>query len=121
MVWFDYDAGLAIHRLRDDAVRSARLQRLQSNLPGAQRVSAGCVVVPVAFYETGIEPVLGRRRGVVYVLPEIRPLREGSPAARGIAGMTSASSGFGGVMFRGKSAAVEVFTVTAGGALPASG
>ena len=76
VVWFDYDAGLAIHRLRDDAARSARLQRLQSNLPGAQRVSAGCVVVPVAFYENGIEPVLGRRRGVVYVLPEMRPVRE---------------------------------------------
>jgi len=76
VVWFDYDAGLAIHRLRDDAARSARLQRLQSNLPGAQRVSAGCVVVPVAFYEAGVEPLLGRRRGVVYVLPEIRPLRE---------------------------------------------
>ena len=74
VVWFDYDAGLAIHRLRADAARAARLQRLQSRLPGAQRVSAGCVVVPVAFYESLIEPLLGRRRGVIYVLPEMRSI-----------------------------------------------
>jgi len=76
VVWFDYDAGLAIHRLRADAARPARLQRLASRLPAAQRVSAGCVVVPVAFYETRVEPLLGRRRGVVYVLPEVRSVRE---------------------------------------------
>jgi len=76
VVWFDYDAGLAIHRLRADAARPARLQRLASKLPAAQRVSAGCVVVPVAFYETHVEPLLGRRRGVVYVLPEVRSVRE---------------------------------------------
>jgi hypothetical protein len=75
-VWFDYDAGLAIHRLRADAARAARLQRLESRLPGAQRVSAGCVVVPVAFYESLVEPLLGRRRGVVYVLPEMQSMRD---------------------------------------------
>ncbi len=76
VVWFDYDAGLAIHRLRPGAARAARQQRLASRLPAAQRVSAGCVVVPVAFYEARVEPVLGRQRGVVYVLPEVRPMRE---------------------------------------------
>ena len=76
VVWFDYDAGLAIHRLRAGAARAARQQRLDSRLPAAQRVSAGCVVVPVAFYESRVEPVLGRQRGVVYVLPEVRTVRE---------------------------------------------
>ena len=76
VVWFDYDAGLAIHRLRDDAAHASRLQRLASKLPAAQRVSAGCVVVPVGFYESRIEPLLGHGRGVVYVLPEMRPVRE---------------------------------------------
>jgi len=76
VVWFDYEAGLAIHRLRAGAARAARQQRLESRLPAAQRVSAGCVVVPVAFYEFRLEPVLGRQRGVVYVLPEVLSMRE---------------------------------------------
>jgi hypothetical protein len=29
----------------------------------------------VAFYETVVEPLLGRRRGVVYVLPESGPVQ----------------------------------------------
>jgi hypothetical protein len=76
VVWFDYDAGLAIHRLRDNAARSARLERLASRQPDAHRVSAGCIVVPVAFYEGVIRPLLGRGRGTLYVLPEERPAAE---------------------------------------------
>jgi hypothetical protein len=76
VVWMDYDAGLAIHRLRPGASHEARLQRLASGLPDAHRVSAGCVVVPVEFYKTQLRPVFGSRPGVVYVLPETRPVQE---------------------------------------------
>jgi hypothetical protein len=76
VVWFDYDAGLAIHRLRDNAARSARLQRLASRQADAHRVSAGCIVVPVAFYEGVIRPLLGHGRGTLYVLPEERSTAE---------------------------------------------
>jgi hypothetical protein len=74
VVWFDYDEGLAIHRLRPDALQSARLQRLGSSDAAASRVSAGCVVVPVAFYEGVVRPLLGRGRGMLYVMPEERPV-----------------------------------------------
>jgi len=73
VVWFDYDAGLAIHRLRPSELRA---QRIGSPLAREHRVSAGCVVVPVAFYEDVIAPTFGRHRGVVYVLPETRPVRD---------------------------------------------
>ena len=72
VVWFDYDEGLAIHRLRPNAARPARQQRLDSSEAAAHRVSAGCVVVPVAFYLKVVLPLLGRSRGTVYVLPEER-------------------------------------------------
>ncbi|HET9645844.1 MAG TPA: L,D-transpeptidase [Burkholderiaceae bacterium] len=72
VVWFDYDAGLAIHRLRPGPSAERRVQRLASPDTAGRRVSLGCVVVPVAFYEKAIAPVLGRQRGVVYVLPETR-------------------------------------------------
>ena len=76
IVWIDYDAGLAIHRVRANAAREARLQRLASAVPDAHRVSAGCVVLPESFYEGVLMPALARSRGVVYVLPETRPVHE---------------------------------------------
>ncbi len=76
VVWFDYDAGLAIHRLRSNASELARSRRLATADPRAHRVSAGCVVVPVPFYESVVMRWLGHRRGMLYVLPEIAPARE---------------------------------------------
>lgn len=73
VVWFDYEAGLAIHRLRPAAASERRTQRLMSDTSQDNRISLGCVVVTVDFYETVVSPALGRQRGVVYVLPETRP------------------------------------------------
>ncbi len=75
IVWFDYQAALAIHRLRADAAYAHRAQRLATASPDDNRASLGCVVVPVAFYERVVRPWLGARRGVVYVLPETRPVQ----------------------------------------------
>jgi hypothetical protein len=75
IVWVDYGAALAIHRLRPAPAREQRPARLDSADPGEHRISAGCVVVPVAFYESVVAPSLGRRRGVVYVLPESGPVQ----------------------------------------------
>ena len=76
IVWIDYDASLAIHRLRPAPAAERRAQRLASGIAADHRISLGCVIVPVEFYDSIVAPVLGRRRGVVYVLPETRPVRE---------------------------------------------
>lgn len=76
VIWLDYEAALAIHRLRPGRSHAVRAARLASSEPGQRRLSLGCVVVPVAFYLDVIEPLLGRRGGVVYVLPETRSARE---------------------------------------------
>jgi len=73
IVWVDYDAAIAIHRVRPGPSRERREQRLSSATTGDNRVSLGCVVVPVPFYEQVVNPVLGQGRGVVYVLPETQP------------------------------------------------
>ena len=70
IVWIDYDAAIALHRLRPSPPRERRAQRLASATPDDNRISLGCVIVPVAFYDGVVAPLLGRRRGVVYVLPE---------------------------------------------------
>jgi hypothetical protein len=74
VVWIDYEAGLAIHRLRPGYSQEGRAQRLATPTPADNRASLGCVVVPVAFYEGVVAPALGHSRGVVYVLPETQPV-----------------------------------------------
>ena len=76
IVWFDYDAALAIHRLRPGRTHAARTKRLASPTAAERRASLGCVVVPAPFYDSVVRPTLGRERGVVYVLPETRPVHE---------------------------------------------
>lgn len=76
VVWIDYDAALALHRLRPGRAHNIRAARLAHSKPEERRVSLGCVVVPVKFYLDVVEPLLGRRSGVVYVLPETQPMRE---------------------------------------------
>ena len=74
IVWIDYEAKIAIHRLRPDSSRERRAERMASASLDDKRISLGCVVVPVDFYEGVLQPVLGRRYGVVYVLPENSPV-----------------------------------------------
>lgn len=70
VIWINYNEGLAIHRVRPGNSREQRLERLASGTPLDNRVSLGCVVVPVAFFESVVSPLLGKSRSVVYVLPE---------------------------------------------------
>jgi hypothetical protein len=72
LVWVDYDAAVAIHRLRPAPARERRPQRLASPTPHDNRISLGCIVVDGAFYDSVVAPLLGKRRGVVYVLPDSR-------------------------------------------------
>ncbi|MDF2463682.1 MAG: hypothetical protein K0Q43_1917 [Ramlibacter sp.] len=76
VVWVDYAAAVAIHRVRPGANLRSRQARLASATPDDNRASLGCVVVPEAFYDTVVQPLLGRSRAVVYVLPETRPVHE---------------------------------------------
>lgn len=70
VVWVDYASAFAIHRLRPGPSRERRAQRLADSNPAERRISDGCVVVPVLFYQSVVEPVLGRSHGVVYVMAE---------------------------------------------------
>lgn len=75
VIWVNYSEGLAIHRLRPGNSQEQRRERLASATPSDNRISLGCVVVPVAFYEGVIAALLGKSHSVVYVLPETRPVQ----------------------------------------------
>ena len=74
VIWVDYASAFAIHRLRPGKAYQARAERLATAEPEESRVSWGCVVVPEAFYRQVVQPVLGRSRSVVYVMPEVAPV-----------------------------------------------
>lgn len=76
IIWFDYDAGLAIHQLTSDSTYVPRMSRLQSSNLAERRITAGCVAVPVEFFAKVVRPVLGPRAAVVYVLPDTRPIND---------------------------------------------
>lgn len=74
VVWVDYHAAVSMHRVRIVDPKERRLERLASPTTDDNRISFGCVNVPVAFYEKVLSPQFKAKYGVVYVLPEIKPL-----------------------------------------------
>lgn len=76
VVWVDYAAAVSMHRVRATDPRERRLERLAS--PGVEdnRISYGCINLPVAFFEQALWPAFRGGRGIVYVLPEELPLQQ---------------------------------------------
>jgi len=72
VVWLDYDAALAMHRVINKVKSERRLQRLASPTPDDNRISYGCINIPIDFFDRRISPVFGKGRGVAYVIPEVK-------------------------------------------------
>lgn len=76
IVWVDYDAAVSMHRVRATKPSEQRLERLATPTVDDNRISYGCINVPVAFYETHVRPTVAKNRAIVYVLPEVKPVQE---------------------------------------------
>ncbi|NUZ04152.1 L,D-transpeptidase [Schlegelella sp. ID0723] len=74
ILWVDYDAAVSMHRVRNGNKAERRLQRLATATVADNRISYGCINLPVAFYEQYIKRLFEARGGIVYVLPETRPV-----------------------------------------------
>ena len=72
VIWVDYDAAVSMHRVRIVDPKERRLERLASETTDDNRISFGCVNIPVAFYENVLSPEFKASFGVVYVLPEVK-------------------------------------------------
>ena len=66
----DYDASIALHPIVKGTPAENRAQRMQTETAQDNRISYGCINVPVKFYEKIISPVFTRKNGFVYILPE---------------------------------------------------
>lgn len=75
VVWLDYDAAVSMHRVITTNPNERRLERLATTTVDDNRISLGCINVPVAFYESTIRPIFATRGAVVYVLPDTKSVQ----------------------------------------------
>jgi hypothetical protein len=76
VLWVDYHDAISLHAVITAKKKERRLQRLQSPTPNDNRITFGCINVPTAFYHKVVEPLLKGTSGVVYILPDTRPVSE---------------------------------------------
>lgn len=79
ILWIDYDAALSLHRVIVGNAKDRRRERLASESPLDNRISYGCINVPAAFYDRVVIPAFAGTVGIVYILPETRPITDVFP------------------------------------------
>lgn len=79
VVWVDYDAAVSMHRVRLINPSERRARRLASATPDDNRISYGCVNLPVEFFDQVLWPTMRSQPGIVYVLPEHKALEQVFP------------------------------------------
>jgi hypothetical protein len=72
VVWVDYNAAVSMHRVRPLVARERRLERLATLTTDDNRISFGCINLPVTFYEDVLSPTVRKYGAIVYVLPEVK-------------------------------------------------
>ena len=72
IVWVDYDAAVSMHRIRPLVAAERRLERLASPVVDDNRISFGCINLPVTFYEDVLSPAVKQHGAIVYVLPDVK-------------------------------------------------
>jgi hypothetical protein len=72
IVWVDYDAAVSMHRIRPLVAKERRLERLATLTTDDNRISFGCINLPVSFYEDVLSPTVQKLGAIVYVLPEVK-------------------------------------------------
>ena len=76
ILWVDYASALSLHPVIAGKPAERRGVRLASATSRDNRISYGCINVPVAFYESAIRPAFGTASGMVYILPETRSIHD---------------------------------------------
>ncbi|MDF0541701.1 hypothetical protein PX699_05070 [Sphingobium sp. H39-3-25] len=82
VLWVDYATSVALHTIPTGNPKERRRQRMLS--PGIEdnRITFGCINVPLSFYNKGVRPLFLKKGGYVYVLPDTKALEEVFPPLR---------------------------------------
>jgi hypothetical protein len=78
-LWVDWATSVALHPVVTGNKRERRLERLLSPSPVDNRITFGCINVPTAFYKDKVYPLFRKAGGVVYILPDTKPLERVFP------------------------------------------
>ena len=76
ILWVDYDNGISLHRVVRGKVSDRRVERLTSASASDNRITYGCINVLPKFFDSVVQPLLKGTNGMVYILPEVKPLRD---------------------------------------------
>jgi hypothetical protein len=94
-LWVDYATAISLHPVATSNRKERRTQRLKSPSPDDNRITYGCINVAAAFYKAVVHQTFAETKGVVYVLPDTRPLAEVFPSF-GVRVLAEAGTGEGG-------------------------
>lgn len=75
ILWVDYEGAVSMHPVITTKPKERRQQRLDTPTPLDNRISYGCINVPVVFFDNVVRPSFTGTNGIVYVLPETRSAR----------------------------------------------
>jgi len=81
VVWVDYDAAISMHRVINTNPKERRPHRLETPTPLDNRISYGCINVPIKFFDDVVQPSFEGTKGIIYVLPEVHPIQRVFAAA----------------------------------------
>ena len=76
VLWVDYHTSISLHPVVTGNKKEQRLKRLNSPTPEDNRITYGCINVPKNFYAKVVRPLFKDTAGVVYILPETKPLNQ---------------------------------------------
>jgi hypothetical protein len=79
VLWVDYPDAISLHRVINTNPAERRLERIVSPVLLDHRISYGCINVPAKFFDTVVDPTFKDTNGVVYILPEVKSMREVFP------------------------------------------
>jgi hypothetical protein len=93
ILWVDYATSVALHTIPTTvSKKEGRRERMLSPSPDDNRITFGCINVPVAFYGKTLRPAFQRKGGIVYILPDTKPIEEVFPRLR-VQAVLNASAG----------------------------
>lgn len=82
VLWVDYATSVALHPIPKGNQKEKRRQRMLSPDIDDNRITFGCINLPIAFYSKNVRPLFQKKGGYVYVLPDTKPLEAVFPRLR---------------------------------------
>ncbi|MEJ7934703.1 hypothetical protein WG907_10590 [Sphingobium sp. AN558] len=82
VLWVDYATSVALHPIPAGNPKERRRARMLSPGIDDNRITFGCINVPLVFYNKSVRPLFRKKGGYIYVLPDTKSPEEVFPPLR---------------------------------------